>query len=338
MTDRQTEIAGFLRECDLSTAQMKSLAGDASSRRYFRLSDGARPLVLMDAPPSKGEDVRPFIHIGQWLQSVGLSSPKTIHADPDRGFLLLEDLGDDLIARVVEKDKTQEETLYGAATDVLLDLHGLKPPTGLAIYTPRIMAEVIEPAFEWYLRGCGGNTSQKNELIDRFEDILNTHCPTADVVVLRDYHAENLLWLPDRKGVKRVGILDFQDALIGHRAYDLVSLLHDIRREVTPAVEEAMINRYLEASGLDETSFRAAFSVLGVQRNLRILGVFARLCIVAGKRSYIDYLPRVWSLILKELEHPSLNPIRSMLLDTIPAPSAKILNMIKDQCATAPTQ
>ncbi|WP_127116128.1 aminoglycoside phosphotransferase family protein [Shimia sediminis] len=336
MTRRAHEIDLFLAGSGWHDAKKHALAGDASNRRYLRLSKGAQSAVLMDAPPSFGEDVRPFVRIANWLRQAGFSAPEIYYADEAQGFLLLEDLGDDLIARVVEADDRQEQSLYGIATDVLAELHATPAPD-LIRYTPDMMADMIAPVFDWYLMGCGQDGTVKNEFMGRFRGILDKYCSETDVVILRDYHAENLLWLPSRTGVAGVGLLDFQDALLGHRAYDLVSLLHDIRRDVSQETEQNMIRRYLDRTGLEQTSFEAAFHALGVQRNLRIMGVFTRLCLYAGKPHYIDYLPRVWRLILRELEHPALDSIRQMALDHLPEPTPALIRKLKNQCATIPT-
>lgn len=337
MTERNRQIDAFLGEYGQSYASLRPLAGDASNRRYFRFSRGGTPYVLMDAPPASGEDVRPFVRIAEWLSGAGFSAPKIHKKHEEHGLLLLEDLGDDLIARMIEADPLREMDLYAGATDVLVQLHQCEAPQGLTRYTPYVMADMTSPVFDWYLRGCGEETASHDTFVSRFRDILGAHCGDNNVAILRDYHAENLLWLPSRKGVAKIGLLDFQDALIGHRAYDLVSLMHDIRRDVSPDVEQAMIRRYLDAMGLEAQEFEAAFAALGLQRNLRITGIFARLCLHVGRPHYVDYLPRVWALILRELEHPALASMRSIVLDTIPPPTPAILKKLKDQCATIQT-
>jgi aminoglycoside/choline kinase family phosphotransferase len=169
-----------------------------------------------------------------------------------------------------------------------------------------------------------------------FGPILWQYASETSVLIQRDYHAENLIWLPERTGAARVGLLDFQDAMAGHPAYDLVSILQDARRDVPPEVEAAMIARYVAATGQDGETFRAAYAVLGVQRNLRILGVFGRLCIMGGKSHYIDLIPRVWGLLLRDLEHPALSPVAGLIRDALPAPGDDILKGLKDRCATIP--
>ena len=336
MADRAALIETFLAPTPWAGARHLPLAGDASNRRYLRLELGNDSAVLMDAPPERGEDVGPFVTMANWLAGAGLSAPVILHRDEDNGFLLLEDLGDDLLARVVARGAGLERPLYQAATDVLLALHRQQPPETLVAYTPALMAEMVAPAYEWYLGGIGRDARPNPALREHLQQAMEQHCPETDVVILRDYHAENLLWLPARHGAARVGLLDFQDAMRGHRAYDLVSLLQDIRRRVAPAVEQEMIARYLEASGLEPERFRAAYALQGAQRNLRILGVFARLCLHVGKPQYVDYLPRVWALILRSLDHPALADIRRIVLDDFAAPDTEILNGLKAKCTKTP--
>jgi hypothetical protein len=154
------------------------------------------------------------------------------------------------------------------------------------------------------------------------------------VLIQRDYHAENLLWLPERKGAARVGLLDFQDAMSGHAAYDLVSILQDARRDVPPAIEAAMIDRYIAQNPQDKEAFRAAYAILGVQRNLRIVGAFAKLCIDLGKPRYIDLIPRVWEFVERNLAHPALAPVANHIRTTLPAPTPDALSTLKSKCAT----
>ncbi|MFW8633923.1 aminoglycoside phosphotransferase family protein [Cribrihabitans pelagius] len=331
MTDRAAACETFLADAGYAGWRRAPLAGDASNRRYERLTGaGARSVVLMDAPPEKGEDVRPFVRIARYLTAQGLSAPEILAADEARGFLLLEDLGDDLFARVIAADPSLERPLYEAATDALAALHAAPLPD-LEPYGPRLMAEMSGLALTKYRAGIFGSADAdlQARFENSFEDILRETVTGDPVLVQRDYHAENLLWLPQRAGVARVGLLDFQDARSGHPAYDLVSLLQDARRDVTPAVEMQMIERYLAATRTDETGFRTAYEVLGVQRNLRILGVFARLSLDYGKPHYIGLIPRVWAHFIRGLEHPALAPVAALLRDNLPEPTPENLNKLR---------
>lgn len=341
MADRDTLIGAFLRRAGWSDAAMSMLAGDASNRRYFRLRRGhtGPPAVLMDAAPETGEDVRPFLRIARHLSALGFSAPAILAEDVAAGLLLLEDLGDALFARVLETAPKLENSLYCAATDLLVTLHRQPPPAGLPAYDPALMTRLAALAFDWYRTGVAGQdgSGAKARFCAVSEPLLARHS-ASDVLILRDYHAENLLWLPDRAGTARVGLLDFQDALAGHRAYDLVSLLQDARRDVPAAVEEAMLERYIAATGQHAAGFRAAYHLLGAQRNLRIIGVFARLCLRDGKARYVDLIPRVWVLLQRDLADPALTPLRPLVAETLPAPTPEILARLKRKCATIPAR
>jgi len=335
MADRAAQIAAFIASSGWADAEARPLAGDASNRRYLRLirPDGTRA-VLMDAPAERGEDVRPFLHIARHLSGLGLSAPAILAEDTGAGLLLLEDLGDALFARLVERAPEIEPTLYEAATDLLVALHRHPPPEGLATYTPALMADLACLALEWYRRGATGDDSpERDRFRARMEAVLNT-LPDADTVLIqRDYHAENLLWLAGRDGIARVGLLDFQDAMRGHPAYDLVSVLQDARRDVSPALEKTMIARYIAATGQDADRFTAAYACLGAQRNLRILGVFARLWLRDGKAQYLRLIPRVWAHLVADLRHPALAPVAALVTSELPAPTPEILARLKSRCA-----
>lgn len=336
MTDRAQAIADFIAASGWHGAATRTLAGDASNRRYLRLRapDGARA-VLMDAPAERGEDVGAFARIARHLSGLGLSAPRILAEDGAQGFLLLEDLGDALFARVLETARDKEPPLYEAATDVLVALHRHPAPSALDTYSPEVMADMAALAFDWYaLGGTGAESPARAAFHAEMQSLLARHAACADVLIQRDYHAENLLWLPDRTGLARVGLLDFQDAMRGHRAYDLVSVLQDARRDVPPAIETAMTRRYVAATGVDADAFVTAYHCLGAQRNLRILGVFARLCLRDGKAHYVDLIPRVWGLLQRDLAHPALRGIAAHVHESLPAPEPSVLLRLKERCAS----
>lgn len=341
MAERDAKLESFLSQAGWSDALRAVLAGDASNRRYLRLvrPEGGDRAVLMDAPPEKGENVRPFVYICDHLRSLGLSAPDIMARDESAGFLLLEDLGDDLYARVIPRDPALENRLYCAAIDVLVHLHHHPVPAGLDRYGPDTAAPLAALAFDWYLPAATGqeDSTAKSVFIPKMTEALTAHAADCDVLIQRDYHAENLLWLPGRDGVAQVGLLDFQDAMLGHRAYDLVSLLQDARRDVSPQIETDMVTRYIRATGQDRDRFERAYATLGVQRNLRIIGVFARLCLRDAKPGYLQFLPRVWSHLQHDLAHTTLMDLRDIVNATLPAPTPEILESLKAKCATAPT-
>ena len=332
MTNRTVLAEALIAQTPWANAVRAPLAGDASNRRYERLTDPdtGKAAVLMDAPPEKGEDVCAFVRISNHLRAVGLSAPEIYAEDAEFGFLLLEDLGDDLFARLLQNKPELERPLYEAATDVLIALHQ-SPLLPLDSYGPTLMAELATLAVTKYADGITGTPDA--EVRDRFErrleDVLHRETQGPKVLIQRDYHAENLLWLPERDGVQRVGLLDFQCAMLGHPAYDLVSLLQDVRRNVPAGIEMRMVNRYLSASGMDEHNFRTAYAVLGAQRNLRILGVFARLGAEYGKPHYVDMIPATWRHLMRDLEHPALAPVASLIRNTLPPPTPENLARLK---------
>ncbi len=334
MSNRDLLAHNFVVRSGWSDADIRPLAGDASNRRYLRLiRSGGETAVLMDASPEKGEDIRPFTYISNILSTADLSAPVILAQDSETGFMLLEDLGDDLFARVLLKTPALEDTLYAAATDLLETLHQMPTPVDLAIYDAPLMAELAALVFDWYLPALSdSNPHQKQVFLAEMQQALQSHAAEADCLIQRDYHAENLLWLPEREGVARVGLLDYQDAMRGHRAYDLVSLLQDARRDVSPQIETDMLRQYIDQTGQDQHRFEAAYHVLGAQRNLRILGVFARLCIRDGKAHYIDLIPRVWAHLQRDLKHPALSNIAD-ILHLLPHPDPDALLRLKSQCA-----
>ena len=340
MTPRDGAIAEFLAAAGWGDATIRPLAGDASNRRYLRLaraeSCGGSTAVLMDAPPERGEDVRPFLAVTEWLRGRGLSAPQPLAADLDAGLLLLEDLGDDLFVRHLARHPAAETALYAAAVDLLAGLAAAAPPgrigTGpAAIDLPAYDAAVLEREAAlftgWWLPAV--STVSPGMAADYAGLVAEATAPVAasrEVLVLRDYHAENLLWLPGRSGEARVGLLDYQDALAGHPAYDLVSLLEDARRATAAELRAAMVARYLAARPeLDACGFRAAYAILGAQRNLKIIGIFARLARRDGKPRYLSLIPRVWQHLQRDLAHPSLARLAAWIGRHAPAPEPDVL-------------
>jgi aminoglycoside/choline kinase family phosphotransferase len=310
----------FLARTGWSAASRAKLAGDASFRKYERLHLDGRAAVLMDAPPPQ-EDVRPFLRIARLLLQHGYSAPRIMAEDPEHGFLLLEDLGDDLYASLIRQGHA-ELPLYEAAIDFLLDLHRHAAPADLAPYDEARLIDELGLFTDWYLPALtGGETPEalRREFLALWRALAPEVCLPPRILVLRDFHAENLIWLPQRAGAACVGLLDFQDAVAGHPAYDLVSLLEDARRDVAPELAEAMLRRYIAGSGSDDAGFRRACAILGAQRNLRIIGIFTRLWKRDGKPHYQAFMPRMWRLVERDLAHPALGDLRRWVDATVPA-------------------
>lgn len=324
-TDRRALMERFVARAGWEGAELKPLAGDASFRRYERVFLNGRQAVLMDAPPEK-EDIGPFVTVGRYLEAMGFSAPRILAEDRENGFLLLEDLGDDSYTRLLQDaDAAKEKELYTEAVAVLAELHKRNLDEGARLDVPPydfepLMREVSLFA-DWYLPAVAGADAQRlgGEFKALWTEIFERFPLANHVAVLRDYHADNLLWLPERDGVKRVGLLDFQDALIGHIAYDLVSLLEDARRDVRPETVEAALEHYLALTGCDREELMTGYALLGAQRNAKIIGIFVRLGVRDGKTHYTRYLPRVWAHFERDLRHPALEPVRRWVDAHIPA-------------------
>jgi aminoglycoside/choline kinase family phosphotransferase len=309
----------FLAAHGWAGARIDPLAGDASFRRYFRvLRDDGHQSVLMDAPPPQ-EDPRPFISVAEWLVSVGLSAPEILAHDLERGLLLLGDFGDDRLREALDLAPNREPELYQLATDVLVHLHGHSPMEGLPVHglsqwldEVMLFQDCVCLAVDLEVDVEGYRSAWTEVLGPIANDGL------GPVTVLRDYHAENIMLVEGRDGVAHLGLLDFQDALAGHPAYDLASVLEDARRDVPPVLEQAMIDRYVAATGQDEL-FERAYWALAAQHNTRILGVFTRLWKRDNKPGYRRFQPRMWGLLERDLEHSALTPVRDWFDANVPA-------------------
>ena len=296
MTARVHAAEQFVASAGWAGATIEPLSGDASFRRYFRVSAGSQRAIVMDAPPDR-EDVRPFVHVAAVLRGFGYSAPNVLAADPVQGFLLLEDLGDDLFNIVLAREPI-ERPLYDAAVDLLRDLHRRPVPDGAPNFDGARALREVRLFCEWTLPALTGVAPQADAtetFVTLWQRALATMLDAPRVLCLFDYHAENLIWLPQRAGLRRVGLLDFQDAVCGPAAYDLVSLLEDARRDVSPETVDRALARYLEgiaAEGCE--AFLTSYALAGAQRNTRILGVFGRLFLRDDKASYLALMPRVW--------------------------------------------
>lgn len=314
-----TSAPEFLARHGWSGAQILPLAGDASFRRYFRIRAGDRRAVLMDAPPPH-EDPRPFVRIATWLEEIGLAAPRVLAADLEQGLLLLDDLGDARMRETLDAEPEIERDLYETAVDVLVHLHRQPPMEGLPPHGLDEWLAELRLFPDWYAPAVGLDPIDVVGWDAAWRQVLE---PVANdglgpVTVLRDYHAENVMLLDGRGGIERFGLLDFQDALAGHPAYDLVSVLEDARRDVPPQLERDMIDRYIAEAGAD-LRFEPAYWALAAQRNTRILGVFCRLWKRDNKPHYTQFQPRMWGLLERDLAQPGLEGVRDWFDMTIPA-------------------
>ncbi|MEK7343294.1 MAG: phosphotransferase [Pseudomonadota bacterium] len=306
----------FLADAGWGAAAILPLAGDASFRRYFRVVEGGRRAVLMDAPPPH-EDPRPFIAIAEHLNADGFAAPRILARDLMHGLVLIEDFGDLRVKEHLDADPEAELATYKRAVDLLVDLHR-KPAADLPPYDRAVYQREAGLLTDWYCPAAGLEVDA-DTYVQAWDAVLPVveRSASPTVTVLRDYHAENIM-LIDRAASHGLGLLDFQDALAGHPAYDLVSLLQDARRDVPEAVEAAMLAHYKTAASPPQ-DFDAAYAVLGAQRNAKIIGIFTRLWKRDGKPRYLSYLPRMWGLLERDLAHPALAPVADWFAANIPA-------------------
>jgi aminoglycoside/choline kinase family phosphotransferase len=319
---RDAAIAVFLNRAGLPGVGWTGLAQDASFRRYLRLAPPHR-LVVMDAPPPI-EDVRPFLRVQAHLASRGISVPGILAADPEHGFLLLEDFGDSLFPSVMTEQNLL--ALYDAAIDTLAAL-STAPVEGLPAWDPAAMARAAAATFlDWWWPasfGAPAPPAAQAQFHTALADMLAPLEAGPLGFVHRDYFAGNLFWLPDRAGIRRVGVIDFQDAALGHPAYDLISLVQDARRDLPAALTDHAIARMLAARPeLDGAAFAQACVICAAQRHLRVAALWVRLERRDGKSGYRQYAARTWRLLHQALAHAPAAPLRAFL-DTWVPPSQR---------------
>ena len=325
-------ISAFLSKNGLGTATRSPLAGDASARRYERITKPSDRFILMDDASGNLPAINAFVSIATHLRGLGLSAPEIFAHDLPNGFVLMEDLGDAVFAREIAQDARRERPLYSAAIALFGPLHAAAPPPNTPAFDARIMANATDVAFQWYQNDVRDEIGlEARHAMEVLQSALQA-VALPPVLALRDFHAENLIWLPERTGHARVGLLDFQDAVLTHPIYDLVSLIRDARRDVSPDVAQMLLSQYatLTRQNMDEVSHSAA--VISIQRNLRILGVFARLSRQMDKPSYVDLIPRVWRMLQEDLNHPELQPLAENLRPLLPPPTDDFLDRLRMPC------
>jgi N-acetylmuramate 1-kinase len=362
-SERADSARTFLADAGWDGATLSPLPGDASTRRYIRVARNGHTAMLMDqpqnaeaapCPPSAtaderrtlgynavarlaGADCRRFIAAARFLRGRGLAAPEIYAGDITKGFVLLEDFGDDLYCDVLG-DSSAEDDLYGAAIDAIALLHAepapsqLAPEMSLHAYDQAACLAETDLMTEWFVPLALGRPARQDEVEEHralWRDVLASIREHAPVFVHRDYHAQNLFWLPARAGVARVGLIDFQDAVAGNRSYDLISLLEDARRDVTPELALAMKQRYAKTmrqrgQELDGEVWAAEMAVTAAQRNAKIAGIFARLAKRDDKPRYLSYLPRVWGHLESDLEHSTLANLRAWYDRTIPREKRRV--------------
>lgn len=301
----------FLTRYGWTDAQISPVAGDASFRRYFRVNSATRgKAILMDAPPPH-EDPQPFLDIAQYLTGHQFRAPEIYGTDLTRGLVLLEDFGDRRMREHLDDHPEDESQIYRAAINTIVRLAGT-PAADAQPYDMATYLREVQLLTEWYMPAMG-LSCDANAFDQMWVDALAPLASCQDVTVLRDYHAENIMLLDDGEQ----GIIDFQDALVGHPAYDLVSLLQDARRDVRPELEADMLAYYLTAAN-PGSDFDAHYALLGAQRNTKIIGIFTRLWKRDGKERYLSFLPRMWGLLERDLAHPALASVKQWFDTHIP--------------------
>ncbi|MFM7403705.1 MAG: aminoglycoside phosphotransferase family protein [Erythrobacter sp.] len=317
MSELPAGLVAFTARAGWSDAEVDALPGDASFRRYFRLRRvSGESAMLMHAPPPH-EDPAPFLHVAHWLNHHGMRAPAILAEDAGEGWVLIEDFGDDRMRDWLDVNAADERAAYEAAIDALTVLHRL-PPGPFAPYDMAVYAREAALLTEWYCPAQGlaidaeGYAAAWEEVL---APVLARQAP--GVTVLRDYHAENIMLLGGRPTAPQ-GLIDFQDALVGHPAYDLVSLLQDARRDVAVDLETAMLLHYVQGMGGAQDDFLADYATLGAQRNAKIVGIFTRLNQRDGKPRYLAMIPRVWAALERDLAHPALAPVARWFDANIP--------------------
>ena len=325
LSPRARAMEEFLAASAWAGAAPAPLAADASYRSYYRLRRGGDSVVVMDAPPPQ-EDVGPYVAVAAILRELGLSAPAVLAEDRVRGFLLIEDFGDDTYTRLLQRG-ADEPTLYTLAIDALVALQRETAGAGVPGLPPydeaRLLAEAVL-LVDWYWPAVFAEpppAAVREEYLALWRSVLPfAGEPFRPTLVLRDFHVDNLMLLPERLDVRRCGLLDFQDAVVGPLAYDLVSLLEDARRDVSEGLGQAMTERYLNAfPELDRKDFTRAAAILAAQRNCKILGIFTRLWRRDGKPAYLGHIPRLWRLVEHDLRHPALSGIARWFDRHLPA-------------------
>lgn len=349
--ERLSALIGFLVRCGYAAVPRSRVAGDASSRSYMRLSAPNGAVILMNAPRRPdgppvhdgksysaavhlAEDVVPFIAMAHGLREQGFSAPAIHHADLAQGFVLLEDLGSD---RVVAGDPPQPiAERYDAAVDMLAALHReplpetIRAPFGIVYRLPLYdeNALLIEAGLllDWYLpdRGVAVSADLRDSFTTLWRAALQPVLAAPPSWVLRDFHSPNLIWLADRPDTARVGLIDFQDAVLGPAAYDVASLLQDARVDVSESAEIALFARYVSArrsaGEFDAEAFAEHYALMAAQRATKILGIFARLNRRDGKPAYLKHQPRVYAYLQRALAHPRLAALAAWYAAHVPAP------------------
>lgn len=320
MVSRINQIEGFLKSNQIEIKNLIPIKNDASFRKYFRIDKK----ILMDADPTLGEDVSSFININNLLNEFQLNVPEIYSIDKENGFLLLEDLGEDIFSKIL--DNKNEEKLYKQAIEILAEIHkkdlnefnySILPKK----YSIEKLLQESQLFIDWYLKKFLKLDISKTEIKD-FSDIISKIFsslePKLEKLVLRDYHVDNLILQSSKVGLKQVGILDFQDAVIGQSSYDLISIIEDVRRPITKDLKTRLIDYFVGLTGYDLNNLKNELAFYSVQRNLKILGIFCRLSIRDNKPNYMSYNNNAWIYIESNLNNPIMKDLQNWIKKILP--------------------
>ena len=350
---RLSALRAFLERSGAMGAERKRMAGDASTRSYARLIDGGRSTILMNSPARSdtqliyngksylaavhlADDIVPFVAIGRGLRARDLSVPEIYQTDLDEGFLICEDLGSEGV--LAGSPPAPIEDRYHAAMGVLVALHKEALPRQLPVegrpdyvvpaFDTAAMLIEVSLLLDWYLpqHGVEASAALRDEFVSLWRGLLDRALAVPATWAIRDFHSPNLIWLKDRSGIARVGVIDFQDTVFGPPAYDVVSLAQDARVDVPDALEIALVSRYVRGrkgddAAFDPAAFAESYAMMSAQRNTRLLGVFSRLNRRDGKPQYLRHLPRIWGYLGRALAHPALAEAREWFATRVPPPA-----------------
>jgi len=320
VVSRINQIEGFLKSNQIEIKNLIPIKNDASFRKYFRIDKK----ILMDADPTLGEDISSFININNLLNEFQLNVPEIYSIDKENGFLLLEDLGEDIFSKIL--DNKNEEKLYKQAIEILAEIHkkdlnefnySILPKK----YSIEKLLQESQLFIDWYLKKFLKLDISKTEIKD-FSDIISKIFsslePKLEKLVLRDYHVDNLILQSSKVGLKQVGILDFQDAVIGQSSYDLISIIEDVRRPITKDLKTSLIDYFVDLTGYDLNNLKNELAFYSVQRNLKILGIFCRLSIRDNKPNYMSYNNNAWIYIESNLNNPIMKDLQNWIKKILP--------------------
>ena len=321
--DRKTVFGQFLKTHGYHINDIQALKGDASRRCFYRHYKNNKSVIIIDADPSLGEEPNAYAAVTYMLQKNKFSVPEIYASDIQNGFFIIEDFGDNLYAHIITKDASKADNLYKNALDVLVAVQKINIDPILSYgsgtyklqnYDINRFISEVKIFTDWYFPEITKRptpTSAKDELNTIMRGLLLPVVTQSSGLVLRDYHAENLMFLETRNTIQAVGLLDYQDAVIGNHAYDVVSLLQDARRDITPDFEAKMLDYFLtKAHIIDKQAFMRDYYILGTQRNIKILGIFTRLWLRDRKEQYLPHMKRVWRYLERDLAQPQLKPLK----------------------------